>query len=369
MVCVGMRLSLIAPYCTGSHQHWVDGLTRYSSHAITPFTLPGRFWKWRMHGGAVALANQYLAQSPATDLFLTTDMLDLTTFQALTRRHTSGIPFAVYFHENQLTYPPPPQEKRDLHYGFINYVSALAADRVFFNSAFHQNEFLEELPRLLKHFPDYNELHTVDQIRAKSHVLPLGLDLRQFDPYRPATREPGPLRVLWNHRWEFDKRPAAFFEALYALQEQSVPFEVIVLGESFRRKPVEFIEAQTRLASHIRHFGYVEGPDIYARLLWLADVQVSCAIQDFFGASTCEAMYCGCLPFLPNRLNYPSLIPPEFHDVCIYQDQHDLVERLRWACSNVEALDRYSLHEVAARFDWESMIGRYDRALENVVGG
>jgi glycosyltransferase involved in cell wall biosynthesis len=369
MVCDVMRISLLAPYYTGSHQQWIDGLIQHSRHAITPFTLPGRFWKWRMHGGAVALANRYLSQLPVTDLFLATDMLDLTTFQAITRRHTSSIPFAVYFHENQLTYPPPPQEKRDLHYGFINYVSALAADRVFFNSAFHQHAFFEELPRLLKHFPDYNELHTVDQIRAKSRVLPLGLDLRRFDPYRPAAREPGPLRILWNHRWEYDKRPAVFFEALYTLQEQGAPFEIIVLGESFRQKPEEFAEAEKRLASHIRHFGYVEGPVTYARLLWLADVQVSCAIQDFFGASTCEAMYCGCLPFLPNRLNYPALITDEFHDMCIYQDDRGLIERLRWACFNVDTIDRESLHEAAERYDWSSMIERYDSALESIMGG
>jgi glycosyltransferase involved in cell wall biosynthesis len=369
MVCDAMRISLLAPYYTGSHRQWVDGLIRHSSHAITPLTLPGRFWKWRMHGGAVALANQYLGQLPATDLFLATDMLDLTTFQAITRRQTSSALFAVYFHENQLTYPPAPQERRELHYGFINYISALAADRVFFNSAFHRNDFLEELPRLLKHFPDYNELHTIDQIRAKSRVLPLGLALKRFDPYRPAARDPGPLRILWNHRWEYDKRPAAFFKALYALQEQDVPFEIIVLGESFRQKPEEFIEAKKRLAAHIRHFGYVEQPDKYARLLWLADVQVSCAIQDFFGASTCEAMYCGCLPFLPNRLNYPALIPAELHDMCIYQDEQGLVERLRRVCFNTAALDRYSLHEVAARYDWESMIVRYDSALESISGG
>jgi glycosyltransferase involved in cell wall biosynthesis len=364
-----MRISLLAPYYTGSHQQWVDGLARHSSHTIMPFTLPGRFWKWRMHGGAVTLANKYLAGQLPTDLFLTTDMLDVTTFQALTRHHTSDTPFAVYFHENQLTYPPPPQEKRDLHYGFVNYVSALAAERVFFNSAFHRSAFLDELPRLLKHFPDHNELHTVDQIRAKSRVLPLGLSLKRFDTYRPDTREPGPLRILWNHRWEYDKRPSTFFKALYALQAQNVPFEIIVLGESFRQQPEEFVEAKARLASHVRHFGYVKSPDTYARLLWLADVQVSCAIQDFFGASTCEAMYCGCLPFLPNRLNYPSLIPAAFHKLCLYRDERDLVERLRWACHNVEAVDGESLHEVAARYDWATMIGRYDSALADVKRG
>jgi hypothetical protein len=107
-----MHISLLAPYYTGSHQQWVDGLCRYSSHTITPFTLPGRFWKWRMHGGAVTLAKEYLAEQPPTDLFLTTDMLDITTFQALTRRCTGEIPFAIFFMGSSTTSAPWQQNAR-----------------------------------------------------------------------------------------------------------------------------------------------------------------------------------------------------------------------------------------------------------------
>ena len=57
----------------------------------------------------------------------------------------------VYFHENQASYPWSPNDRdiqynRDTHYGFINYVSALTADHVFFNSEFHMNSFLNALP-------------------------------------------------------------------------------------------------------------------------------------------------------------------------------------------------------------------------------
>ncbi|MFO8112479.1 MAG: DUF3524 domain-containing protein, partial [Desulfosalsimonadaceae bacterium] len=44
------------------------------------------------------------------------------------------MPAAIYMHENQLAYPIRPGETRDLHYGFINYVSMLCADQVLFNS-------------------------------------------------------------------------------------------------------------------------------------------------------------------------------------------------------------------------------------------
>ncbi|MBN1120987.1 MAG: DUF3524 domain-containing protein [Anaerolineae bacterium] len=362
-------IALLAPYYTGSHAQWVDGLARLSAHRVRLFTLPGRFWKWRMHGGAISLAREFTASGFDADLILATDMVDLTTFLALTRGTTSGIPAAIYFHENQLTYPLPPHEKRDLHYGFINYTSMLAADWVFFNSAFHQEVFLNELSRLLKHFPDYNEVETVDQIRAKSSVLPLGLDLQRFTFYRPAARQEGPIRFVWNHRWEYDKKPGHAFDALYALQDANLPFEVSVLGKSFRQRPVEFLEAETRLAKNVVHFGYVESFEAYARHLWAADIQIGTAIQDFFGASTCEAITCDCLPILPNRLNYPAFIPDEHKDMCLYENRAGLIERLEWACKNTEKVRAISLAKHVARYDWQTMIHQYDRAFQSVVDG
>ncbi len=363
------RIALLEPYYTGSHAHWADGLAGYSSHAITRYLLPGRFWKWRMHGGAVTLARQFVQASGRPDLILATDMLDLAAFLGLARHHTAGIPTAVYFHENQLTYPPPPGEKRNLTYGFTNYTSMLAADRVFFNSAFHRDAFFDELPRLLKHFPDFNELDTVDRLAARSEVLPLGLDLRRFDAHRPQAAREGPLRILWNHRWEYDKQPEVFFGALETLQKEGIAFEVIVLGESFQRRPAEFLRAQEQLAERLLHFGYADDFAIYAHLLWEADVSVSCAIQDFFGASTVEAIYCGCLPLLPDRLNYPALIPQEYRAFCLYADPDELIRRLRWVCEYPERARAVSLRGHVARFDWYSAVADYDRRFQAIIEG
>ncbi len=364
-----MHVTAIEPYATGSHAAWLAGLQRFSRHQVQALTLPGRFWKWRMHGGAVTLGQMFLEQTQQTDLLLATDMLDLAAFLGVTRERTGRLPAAIYFHENQLTYPPPPGEKRDLHYGWINFTSALAADRVFFNSVNHRDAFLEELPRLLKHFPDYTELAAVDSIAAKSEVLPLGLDLRRFDEHRPGASAPGPLRIVWNHRWEYDKGPEMFFEALAALAEEGAAFEIIVMGESFRQQPEEFVRAAEQLGSHLRHFGYAEDFATYARLLWEGDVQVSCAIQEFFGASTVEAMACGCVPIAPNRLNYPALIPAWAREICLYENFEGLVRRLRWAVENVAQVREMSLREAVDRYDWAQLIGTYDAALEEAASG
>jgi glycosyltransferase involved in cell wall biosynthesis len=362
-----MNVWLIEPYYTGSHRAWADGYHSHSRHQVRLLTLPGRFWKWRMQGGAVTLARKAQALSGQPDLLLASDMLNVPAFLALGGDHIARTPVALYFHENQLTYPLPPGEKRDLHYGFINFVSALRAEALYFNSSYHLDTFFDELPRLLKHFPDYNELWAVEALRAKSQVLPLGLDLSCLDAHRPEHAQTGPAQILWNHRWEYDKDPETFFRAVYALAEEGLDFSLVLLGESFRNKPVEFLEARQRLGERIVHFGFAEDAATYGRLLWQADVVISTAKHEFFGASIVEACYCGCLPILPRRLSYPELIPPSVHEQCLYDDFAGLVASLRRAVLRVEETRAFSLHRHLSRFDWRRIAPRCDRLMEEIV--
>ena len=103
-----MKILIVEPYYTGSHAAWAEGYSRHSRHDVQVLRLEGQFWKWRMHGGAVTLSRRFLDMSFQPDLILSTDMLDLTTFLALTRTKTAHVPTAVYFHENQITYPWSP---------------------------------------------------------------------------------------------------------------------------------------------------------------------------------------------------------------------------------------------------------------------
>ena len=168
-----MNILLVEPYYTGSHKSWAQGYQSFSNHNVQIISLPGQFWKWRMHGGAITLAKQFMDMDFSPDLILATDMLDLTTFLSLTKSRTAQVPNALYFHENQLSYPwsnsdRDVQEKRDHHYGFINLSSALTADHVLFNSQYHHDSFHHEGLRLLKHFPDHNELDVIEKIKEKS---------------------------------------------------------------------------------------------------------------------------------------------------------------------------------------------------------
>lgn len=365
-----MRLLLIEPYDTGSHAVWLRGYQAHSAHAVRLLTLEGQFWQWRMLGGAVTLAEQFLALDEYPDLIVASDMLDLTTFLALTRPRTAHLPAAVYFHENQLTYPGGPRQKLQQHYAFINYASALAADAVFFNSAFHRDAFLGELSRLLKHYPDYTNLHTIAAIQARSQVLPLGLDLRRYDAHRPpAPRDPArPPLILWNHRWEYDKNPDLFFAALDVLAAEGIAFQVAIVGENVRKDPAEFQAARQRLGERVARFGYVASFADYAQLLWEADIAVSTAYQDFFGISVVEAIYCGCWPVLPRRLNYPALVPLGWHSETIYDTDDELLPLLRARLADPHPAPP-DLRAHVAQFDWQQMAPRYDAAFAALLNG
>jgi glycosyltransferase involved in cell wall biosynthesis len=320
-----------------------------------------------MQGGAVSLARLAQEIRDEPDLILASDMLNAPVFLSLTGARLASVPLALYFHENQLTYPLQPGEKRDLHFGFINYVSALRADAVFFNSAYHQTAFLDELPRLLKHFPDYSELGSVERIQLKSLVLPLGLDLARFDAFRVERQPRERWRILWNHRWEYDKDPGTFFRAIYQLADEGWDFDLALLGESFRKLPEEFLAARARLPDRIVHFGYAEDWKAYARILCTSDIVVSTALHEFFGTAIVEACYCGCLPVLPSRLAYPELLPPEAHSRCLYDDYDELLARLRRVLGRGPETRAFSLANHFASLDWQQMAPRYDQLLEHTA--
>ena len=357
---------LIEPYYGGSHRAWAEGLRDHSSHQVELLTLPAQFWKWRMQGGAITLARMFREQHLQPDVVLATDMFDLSTFRALARL---DVPTALYFHENQLTYPQNSRQRHGWQYGFINYVSALVADAVFFNSDYHRTTFLDELPRMLKHFGDFNELETIETILERSAVLPLGLDLRRFDKHRPDNLSHGqPPLILWNHRWEEDKNPQLFFEALYRLAAQHVPFRVALVGENFRQKPEEFEAARDHLGERVVAYGYVDSFADYAQLLWEADYVVSTADHDFFGIAVAEAIYCECIPLLPYRLNYPALIPDPWRSSCLYS-ANDLFGLLVRHLRGEETANTADLRQTVRRYDWAQMAERYDEALTQLAQG
>ena len=53
-----LRIAFLEPYDGGSHRAFREGLTAHSRHEIRAWTLPPRFWKWRMRGAAPWFADR-----------------------------------------------------------------------------------------------------------------------------------------------------------------------------------------------------------------------------------------------------------------------------------------------------------------------
>jgi glycosyltransferase involved in cell wall biosynthesis len=366
-----MRVLFLNPFHGGSHAAVAEGYARHSRHDVTLLTLSiAGGWRWRMRGAAVTLARMLRARPPERyDLIVATDMLDLATFLGLTRDLTHGTPVALYMHENQLTYPLPPGRARDLTFPWINYTAALAADALLFNSAFHRDLFLRELPSLPGRYHDHRELDLLDAIAAKSAVLHPGIDLRRLDSQAGGSRAAPstPPTILWNSRWEYDKGPVAFFDALRELERRGVDFHLIVAGEAIDPGEPSFIAAREQMASRTLHWGYAPDLETYRELLAHADLVVSAARQEFFGIAVIEAMYCSCVPVLPRRLSYPELLPRAYHEACLYDDDAALADRLQATIGDIARLRANDFRAVAAPYDWSRMAPRYDALFERVA--
>ncbi len=369
-----LRILFIEPFFGGSHRDFAEGLIKNSRHQIELFSLPSRFWKWRMRGAALHFSE--IIKNPGDyDLLFTSDMMSLSDLKMLWGRDCP--PSVVYFHENQLSYPLPEGEKMDYQFGFTDITTGLAADRLIFNSHFHMNSFFTEMPGFIKRMPEYKPLWAVERIRAKSVVIYPGCSFpfRQAAPVKPSAKVVVPV-ILWNHRWEFDKQPEVFFEALAeadrALKKRGirVPFNLAILGENFQTRPKAFLKAEKRYGSRILQYGYCKNKADYTGWLSKADITVSTAIQENFGIATVEAIRAGCIPLLPDRLSYPELIPEKFHKDTIYSSDDELVtkliETLQGLHDNKSAGIQPELAEYFSSCSWEKKAAEYDEMFLSV---
>jgi glycosyltransferase involved in cell wall biosynthesis len=370
-----MKVLALEPYYGGSHRAFLDDWSAHSRHAWTILGLPPFKWKWRMRHSAYTLAEQVRERIEAGehwDLLFCSDMLDLAAFRGLAPAGLRQIPSIAYFHENQLTYPVRHESERDYHFGYTNMTTALAATRVWFNSAFNRDSFLDALPAFLKRMPDYQPLDAVERIRGKSSIQPQGV---RALPSR-GERQPGPLRILWAARWEHDKNPRLFFEALGQLRSRGVDFRLSVIGENFRDVPDVFALAKKRFGDRIDRWGYQPTRADYEAALQAADVIVSTADHEFFGVSVVEALVAGAWPVLPRRLAYPELLsavdPGEAESFFYDGTAGGLADRLRRLACRLEAGDLWQgdprrAARAVARFTWPHLAPRLDDAVESLT--
>ncbi len=367
------RVLVLEPYYGGSHRAFLEAWTGRSRHRFELLTMTARKWKWRMRGAAIWFADVLSATEPAVDLLFTSDMLNVADLRALLPPAYSRIPIVCYFHENQLTYPLSEHDYRDYQFGLTNLTSSLAADAVWFNSAWHRDAFLQALSDLLGTMPDYVPPDLPQRVAGRAEVFWPVVDGPPADVIQAATRQGDdePLTILWCHRWEYDKGPETFFRTIFRLDESGVDFRLILAGQSFRSVPPAFDAAWERLQPRILFAGYLENrPDYWS---WLArsDVVVSTALQETFGIAVVESLLAGCWPVLPDRLSYREILPREFWQTCLYADEAELYARLATLCRNrPDAEVGGRLHrEIRSLHDARIRAAALDAAIDRVIEG
>ncbi|MDC7124191.1 MAG: DUF3524 domain-containing protein [Spirochaetales bacterium] len=360
-----LNILFIEPFYGGSHKNFTDGIIEYSSHNFDLYTLPARYWKWRMRGAALYFYKK-IEKPENYDLLFTSDMMSLSDLKMLWGSKCP--PSIVYFHENQLSYPLPEGEKMDYQFGFTDITTALAADRLLFNSNFHLNSFIQNMPGFIKKMPEFKPLWVVDVIKDKSSVLYPGTHYKGAAASKTDSNQI-PV-ILWNHRWEFDKKPEIFFNILKKADEilkddgVETPFNIVLLGENFQKMPKAFIDAKEYFKERILQYGYCKNNKDYYSFLELSDISISTAIQENFGISVVEAIQAGCSPLLPNRLSYPELIPSSLHKDFIYNSDSDLLKKL------INILKTKNYPKIESHFDklkWKNNISCFDEFFFNFV--
>jgi glycosyltransferase involved in cell wall biosynthesis len=299
-----MRVLLLSAYDAHSHRRWREGLVAaFREWKWTVLTLPARNFAWRIRGNSLSWApGKRALLERHCDLLLATSMTDLSTLRGLVPALTQ-LPTLVYCHENQFAYPHGRQQPGRVEAMMVNLYTLPAADRVVFNSFWNRDSCLDGIQGLLKRMPDAVPPGVVAQIATKSRVLPVPLEMEWFAAGGRAAGA-GPLTLVWNHRWEYDKAPERMFVALLQLQQAGMDFRVHVLGQQFREQPAVFADMRARLEAHIATWGMVQKPADYRRILQRSHVVLSTARHEFQGLAVQEAVASGCVPLVPDRLAY-----------------------------------------------------------------
>jgi glycosyltransferase involved in cell wall biosynthesis len=294
------RIWLLSAYRADSHAAWGDWLVEHlSEFDWTTIELPGRHFAWRIRGNPLSWLDSLPEDPP--DGILATSMVDLATLKGLNPR-LADVPTLYYFHENQFAYPHNDGQTTSLDAQMVQLYGALAANRVLFNSRYNRESLLAGVETLLQRLPDRVPAGIVDRLEARSNVLPVPID-----PIASRTDRDEGL-ILWNHRWEYDKRPDRFASAMIELAERGVDFRLALLGPRPKQPPEPLLRLRRKLPGRIVADGRLDARE-YRDTVARAGIAVSTSNHEFQGISVLEAASAGARPLVPDALCYPELYP------------------------------------------------------------
>ena len=173
-------LLVLEAFYGGSHKHLLSlVLNLFPDSYYCLLTLPATKWHWRSRCSSLYFAQKIPTDHKFKKVFITscTNLGELIGL----RPDLSQCEKVLYFHENQLVYPRKSDEKdRDYQHSYNEVVSALAADKVIFNTSYNMRSFLDNCDSLLKKVPETSFEPMRAQIEKKCDVLPVPIDVRSL---------------------------------------------------------------------------------------------------------------------------------------------------------------------------------------------
>jgi len=373
-----VRVRLLSAYDAGSHAYWRRGLQHMLPDAQWyTLTLPPRHFNWRVRGNPLhwAIDKRAELEQPA-DVLLATSMVDLATLRGLVPA-LSRLPTLLYFHENQFAYPAGSGQHGVLEAQMVSLYSALAADRLAFNSVYNRDTFLSGCEALLGRLPDYVPTGLPRLLEQRSEVLPVPLLPvvpgigHQHSRWRSrGDAGKSPLRLVWMGRFEYDKGGESLERILGCLEQSGLHYELALVGQRFRTTPPAFSRIEQRFAHRLVQCGWLESSLAYHQLLREADLVLSTALHEFQGIAVLEAVQSGCLPVLPQRLVYPELYGVAF---CYASLPGDPQAEAAAAAAKIQQLAAARAEGMVrapqiSGFSAEALAPRYRETLNSVMG-
>lgn len=291
------KILLLSAYKSDSHASWANWLRQNLVADWRVLELPGRYFRWRIRGNPLSWLDELpaLLDGWQPDRILATSMVDIAAIKGLNPALAS-VPVSYYFHENQFAYPQGEGQHSSVDPLMVQLYGALAADECLFNSDFNRRTFLAGVDALLKKLPDCKPEALSARLADKCSLLPVPVKA-------VAAGQKTAGLILWNHRWEYDKKPELFLQLLQLLEQQSFDFSLALLGPRADKTPPALQAIRQQFSQHIIADGMVSRAE-YEQLLGKAQFVVSTAIHEFQGLSVQEAVTAGAIPVLPDDLCY-----------------------------------------------------------------
>lgn len=317
---------MLEPYFAGSHKYFHETLCQALSelgHEVFEIKMKARHWRWRIQGAHLFAAPEIdkLIHDNEVDLIWTNSLIDVCSLKGLLKK---PIPVITYFHEHQMSYPIDEERVKSQEilknhvFPGIHLSQYLSSHLSLFSSEFNRSSFFSGIEAFIKSRPEKIDLSCYHK---KNELCPIPL-IGNFET--TCRFEDRPRRILWNHRWEYDKNPKDFSSLAFKLKERGVEFELELLGEN-KKGVFEDLEGDSSIK--ISSFGGPEQREGYLQKLGQCRILPVTSYHDFFGISVREAILSGVIPILPERMAYPECIPKDLHKALLYKSDEELEEK------------------------------------------